>query len=351
MLMLRKLVQLRSRSSGDDGEMSILEHLEELRSTIIRMILCILVAGILCFAFSSQVMDLLCLPANQVMTQQNQPEGIQEEELATAEEYCRISPLLTERQRTALLTELPAQARTLAQALTLHRAARLLPPEARAHFIREQAESPEVAETAAQLPENYTGKPTARRLMGVLHPAESFMLTLQTSFFCGLALSFPLLVFFLLRFIFPGLLEKERKVVLRSILIGSGLFAGGCAFAYFLVLPRVLDFFYSYSEGLGVENDWRIGFYLTFAAKLIFVFGAIFELPVIIMPLIRLGVLSYPVMKATRAYALIGCFAVALLLAPAPDPGTMIIMALPMYALYELCILAARVQGKRELSK
>ena len=78
-----------------------------------------------------------------------------------------------------------------------------------------------------------------------------------------------------------------------------------------------------------------------------FVFGVVFELPVIIVPLIKLGILNYARMKVTRGYALIACFGAALFLAPAPDPATMFIMALPMYALYELCILFARLeQGK-----
>lgn len=171
------------------------------------------------------------------------------------------------------------------------------------------------------------------------------MLSLSLAFFCGLIVSFPVMMYFLLRFVVPGLLEHERRLVYKCLFWGFLLFLGGCAFSYFLVLPRVLSFFFNYSQDMGIANDWRIGYYLTFAAKLILVFGVVFELPVIVVPLIRLGVLRYETMKRTRAYALVACLSLALILAPAPDPGTMLIMALPMYLLYELCILFARRQG------
>ena len=187
----------------------------------------------------------------------------------------------------------------------------------------------------------------ALKLMGAFRPGEAFMLSLQLSFFSGLIISFPLLLFFLLRFIVPGLLEHERRLLCKSVVWGGGLFLGGCAFAYMAVLPRVLSFFYSYSLCMGIENDWRIGYYLTFAAKLVFVFGAIFELPVVIIPLIKLGILNYGRMKVTRGYALIACFGAALFLAPAPDPATMFIMALHMYALYELCIIFAYLAQRK----
>ena len=173
------------------------------------------------------------------------------------------------------------------------------------------------------------------------------MLSLQLAFFGGLVVAGPLLLYFLLQFVLPGLLEHEKRIILRSLVWGVGLFVLGCLFSYYAVLPRVLAFFFEYSWNLGIENDWRIGYYISFASKLIFVFGLIFELPVVMVPLIKLGILTYARMRALRPYALVGSFAAALFLAPAPDPGTMLLMALPLYALYELCVLVALREAKR----
>jgi sec-independent protein translocase protein TatC len=242
--------------------------------------------------------------------------------------------------------------RELADIVPLLHAAALLPPESQANWLStavpEDAREKALAlhASGAELKEGQ-GR-AALKLMGAFRPGEAFMLSLQLSFFCGLIISFPLLMYFLLQFIMPGLLADEKRLLFKSVGFGVGLFLLGSAFAYFAVLPRVLSFFYDYSLGMGIENDWRIGYYLTFAAKLVFVFGAVFELPVIIIPLIKLGILNYPRMRVTRGYALIGCFGAALFLAPAPDPATMFIMALPMYGLYELCIIFAWLEQRKQ---
>ena len=167
------------------------------------------------------------------------------------------------------------------------------------------------------------------------------MLSVQLAFFGGVILVSPLLLYFLLQFIMPGLLQHERRLLRRCLVWGVGLFLLGCSFAYFAVLPRVLGFFYDYSAQLGISNDWRISYYLSFSVKLILVFGLIFELPVVLWPLMKLGILTRSRMRRLRPYMLVGSFGAALLLAPAPDPGTMLLMALPLYLLYELCILLA----------
>jgi len=343
---------LHEATTGEEDEMSIIDHLEELRRTIIRMVLALVAAMIICFSFADEVMNLLRYPVDKVWEQHesnNLPPNVAAADWVRAKQLAGACSQLPEAPREPLSLHFPQTVRQLAKLVPILRAAQTLPANRQMDFIcstlpdgSDRRLALALYDSGAVLREPQNQSEPA--LMGAFRPGEAFMLSLQLSFFCGLILSFPLLMYFLLRFVIPGLFEHERRLLCRCVVGGFVLFLAGCAFAYFGVLPRVLSFFYSYSLEMGIANDWRIGYYLTFAAKLIFMFGLVFELPVIIIPTIKLGLLTYNGMKKARAYAFTGCFGVALFLAPAPDPATMFIMALPMYILYELCILFAYME-------
>ena len=112
-------------------------------------------------------------------------------------------------------------------------------------------------------------------------------------------------------------------------------------FAYYAVLPRALGFFYEWGGKLGVSNDWRIGEYITFATQFTLLFGLSFELPVVVMVFVKLGMLTYETMARTRSYAIVAIFVAAAILTPTPDALTMTLMAAPMVILYEICIWLA----------
>lgn len=357
MLFLRTIVRLRNSMSAahDAGEMSFLEHLEELRRTIIRMCVVVLVSMVACFAFTPSMLELLRRPVEEVWLAHESdhlPGEIRAQDWLAAKDLARVRQGLPVAARAELESHFSEETLHLAEALPLLRAADLLPEEAQRPYLEQAAEDPAVRRAALSLHAAGADLSDAHgraepQLMGAFQPGEAFMLSLQLAFFGGLIVAGPLLLYFALRFIMPGLLEHEKRIICRSLWWGLGLFAAGCVFSYYAVLPRVLAFFFEYSWKMGISNDWRIGYYLSFAAKLIFVFGVIFELPVVIVPFIKLGILTYARMRRLRPYALVGSFVVALLLAPAPDPGTMIIMALPLYALYELCILIAWREARR----
>ena len=360
MFVLKLIFRLREStqcSLDPAGDMPFLDHLEDLRRTIIRMGITLLLAMVLCFSFSPTLMDFLRQPVERVWTRQSAvdlPAGLTSPIWQQARQWAALAPTLEPAARLALGQKLPEPVQECAAALSLAQAATLLPEGKQHDFLQQHSGTPTRLQLAEQLlgsPALFAPSAAPARLMSAFHPGEAFMLSLHLSFFCGLICAFPLLLYFALRFILPGLLEHERRLLYKCIAAGSTLFLVGCAFAYFGLLPRVLEFFYSYSLDLGIANDWRIGYYLTFAAKLVFVTGAIFELPVIIIPLIKLGILHYAFMRRTRPYALVASFAAALLLAPAPDPGTMFLLALPMYLLYESCIIFAWLQRKQHNKK
>lgn len=349
MLLLRAI----SRMLRTDAPHGLVGHLEALRRTLLAMLAVLAAAFVLCFCCVPQLTDFLRRPAEQVQLRyeaEHLPESIAVADWQAARRWAALRPALSPAARRAAETSLPATVRELAEAVPPLQAAQLLPQEQRRATLAASAEDEHARDLLLNLYDAgavLTSAPDTQ-LMGVFRPAESFLLAVNLAFVAALVLSFPVLLFLLLRFILPGLHPQERRVLKQAMLWGTLLFLGGCAFAYAAVLPRVLGFFLRYAQELGIENDWRIGYYLSFAAKLILLFGAVFELPVILMPLIRLGVLRYELMRRTRAYAFLGCLGLALLLAPAPDPGTMLLLALPLYALYELCILfASHMETKR----
>ncbi len=353
---LRENMQVAPAEEAEGG-MPFLDHLEDLRRTIIRMGITLMVSMCLCFGFAPAMMQVLKQPVDRVWEEYESghlPKGISAADWLKAKSLASVRALMPqEADRQALTRHFSPAVQKLADMVPLLHAATLLPEAEREAYLTSATEGRpeerklllELQRSGAELREGQGRE--ALKLMGAFQPGEAFMLSLSLSFFGGLIVSFPLLMYFMLSFIIPGLLEHERRLLYKCVAAGFGLFVGGVAFAYFAVLPRVLSFFYSYSLDMGIANDWRIGYYLTFAAKLVFVFGIVFELPVIIMPLIKLGILTYERMRRTRAYALIGCLTAALFLAPAPDPGTMLIMAAPMYALYELCIIFAWMNTRR----
>lgn len=334
----------------ETGGLRLLDHLEALRRLLLKMAGVLLLTSALCFAFSDTLMALLRRPAEQVQNQyesEHLPSGITLSDWQSAKALADLRPALSAVARTEAEPRLSPAVRQLADTVPLLRAAALLPEAERESYLTSAAASPQEKEQLLSLYRSgallSSGQPnTAQQLMGSFRPAEAFLISLNLSVCGGLVLGFPFLLALVLRFAAPGLMQRERRLLLYLVLSGTLLFLAGSAFAYFAVLPRVLHFFFTYALELGVANDWRIGYYLSFAAKLVFIFGLLFELPVLLLPLIRLRILTYELMHRTRRYAMLLCTVAALILAPAPDPGTMLLLALPMYGLYELCILLAR---------
>jgi len=183
--------------------------------------------------------------------------------------------------------------------------------------------------------------------MSALKPTETFMLSMKLSFFAGIIVAFPLLLMYVLQFVLPGLHANEKRILWPSMLIGFGLFLSGVLFAYYAVLPRALLFFYEWSGNLGVSNDWRIGEYISFATQFTLLFGLSFELPVVVMVFVKLGLLGYEMMSKTRSYAILAIFVAAAVITPTPDAFTLVLMALPMLILYEICIWLAWLDRRK----
>ncbi|KXT51530.1 MULTISPECIES: twin-arginine translocase subunit TatC [unclassified Akkermansia] len=361
MFFLKHIFRLREKwqIQRDDEEKPFLEHLDDLRTMLLRMVFCLVVSMLLCAGFASNLMDILRRPVNQVwdmFEESHLPAGIDLDAWGKAKETATAAVGLDAAQRRILFREISPRLAELTEAALVLRGAQALPHDRKEIFIREASPAPAVRELAEALHSkdavltDGTGR-GALKMMSAFQPGEAFMLTIKLSLYAGVVISFPLLLYFLLQFIIPGLLEHERKLLYKCMAVGFGLFLAGTLFCYFVVLPRVLTFFYTYSLEFGISNEWRIGYYLSFATQMILMFGLAFELPVVVMPFVKLGVLTYDMMKATRRYAIVAIAILAAVITPTPDVATMMLMAVPMYALYEICIILAWLHERKEAAR
>ncbi len=178
--------------------------------------------------------------------------------------------------------------------------------------------------------------------------ADPLTIAIELSFYSGLVLAFPFLILFLAEFILPALTGPEKRMLYPAAAVSLGLFMGGVAFAYFLVLPPALDYFFNYSKSLNWNPQWSVREYFSFTTQFIVSFGLAFELPLAVLILVKLGILSHEVLQRTRAFAVVIILIMAAVITPTTDVFTLLLMAGPMYLLYEGCIVIARVMEKKE---
>lgn len=187
----------------------------------------------------------------------------------------------------------------------------------------------------------YAVDPERANNLQSLGVVDSFSISLELAFYSGIVLAFPLLLVFLAEFILPALNSKERRFIWPAAGIGFGLFLSGVAFAYFIVLPEALEFFYSDAESLGWVPTWTVREYYSFTTQFVIAFGLAFELPVVVLLLVKLDVLSASDLRRIRPQAAIAILIFAAVLTPTTDMITMLLMGGPMYLLYEICIWIA----------
>jgi sec-independent protein translocase protein TatC len=166
----------------------------------------------------------------------------------------------------------------------------------------------------------------------------------------GIILSSPWILYQFWKFIQPGLLIKERKYISWIVFFTTFCFLAGIAFAYFIMLPYMLQFFATFGTA-GITNMISITEYMSFVIQLILISGLIFELPMVSYFLARLGILTPRFMRRFRRHAIVVILIVAAIVTPTTDPITMGVFAIPMLVLYELSIgIAAVAKRKREMS-
>jgi sec-independent protein translocase protein TatC len=177
---------------------------------------------------------------------------------------------------------------------------------------------------------------------------EVFFVELKVALFAGFFVSFPVIANQLWAFVAPGLYAREKKAFLPFLFATPVLFSAGAALAYFLVMPTAFKFFLGFggeAGGLKVQALPSAGEYLGLVMQFILGFGVTFLLPVLVLLLHRAGIVTREQMVAARRYVIVGIFVIAAIVTP-PDPGSQIILAVPLLVLFEVSLLLMRLQEK-----
>jgi len=189
------------------------------------------------------------------------------------------------------------------------------------------------------------------RFLRSLEVGGAFSVTVQVAFWSGLLVSAPFLFLFIGAFVFPGLTSKERRLVTRAGGFAVLLFVLGVCMGYFLTLPAALRIMFGMHGWLGITAEWTVTSYVMFATQLLIGFGIAFELPAALLVLVKMRLVSYAQLRTARPYAVIVVLLLGMVLTP-PDVVSQLLMAVPLWLLYEMCVWIAwageRGEGKRK---
>ena len=200
--------------------------------------------------------------------------------------------------------------------------------------------------------------PTTRKInrpasLTTLTVTEAFMTYFMVSIYCGIILSSPWIFWQLWQFISAGLYPHEKKYVYMYLPLSLTLFLGGCALAQFVVLPLGIHYLLSFNDWLGVEPELRLSEWLSFAVMVPLIFGIAFQTPLIMLFLERMGIVDITLYTKNRKMAIFILAIAAAFLAAAPDALNMMLLAVPLWGLYEFGILLCRFapRAKQELEE
>jgi len=305
------------RSIGHDDRLSLVEHLDELRT---RLLVCV---GVLAVAFgvcawqNGRIIDIVNVPLEQTAFKNNGTELDPFELQASFQQQVKATSLAQERA----LRSLAAEAEPPAVAAALRRAA---------DAERAQANA---------VPPRQAKKPITT---GV---GEPFTQTIKLAGYAALLLAMPLLLYQMYAFVLPAFSPREKQVAVPLMLAVPFLFIGGVCFAYFAVLPSAVDFLQNFNDD---EYDILLQAkdYYKFAITVLIAMGLAFQVPIGILAVTRVGIVSVATLRKTRRYAIIVIAVLAMLL-PGQDPVTMLMIMVPMYLLYEGSILIAATLDRR----
>jgi sec-independent protein translocase protein TatC len=191
-------------------------------------------------------------------------------------------------------------------------------------------------------------KANATQGLDIRSPTEPVMMTFKIAAYVAVALGMPLIVYELVAFLAPGMTRREKRVLFSALPFVSLLFLGGVAYGYFIAAPRALTFLSTWNAG---AIDWQpdapevVSFFLTLMIGL----GLAFQLPVVMFILAKIGIFPAHLMRKWRKYAILLITVAAAVITPSTDPFNMMVVAVPLWLLYEMGIIIARVFAKNPM--
>jgi sec-independent protein translocase protein TatC len=310
----------RLKPIGHDDRLSLVEHLDELRTRILICIAALTIVGGICLWQDDAILEFINEPL--VAAQSNKPCDETRDPLEQADCWQQAQKRVNERLATA--------ARELAASAGNEPA------------LRNQAAAlAGAAEAAAEATPR--GSPRRPVTLGVGEPLTA---TLLVAGYAALLLTLPLLLYQLYAFVLPAFSPSERRVAVPLMFMVPFLFYSGVVFAYYLVLPAAVDFLQNFNDD-SFDVLLQARDYYKFAILVLAVMGALFQLPILILAITRMGILTPRQLRKNRRYAILVIAVVAALL-PGGDPVTMLLMMLPILVLYEGSILLAALLDRRD---
>jgi sec-independent protein translocase protein TatC len=178
----------------------------------------------------------------------------------------------------------------------------------------------------------------------------SFFVPMKVTMMVALVIALPIVLYQLWAFVAPGLYQHEKKLVMPLVGSSYALFLCGMAFAYFVVFPTIFRVMAHYNAPLGAEMTTDIDNYLSFVLTMFLAFGVTFEVPIVVVILVRMGFVTIAKLKQIRPYVVVGAFVISAVVTP-PDVFSQLILAVPLVLLYEVGILAARLIVGKDKAK
>jgi len=180
-------------------------------------------------------------------------------------------------------------------------------------------------------------------------PMDPFMLALKIGLYGGLIISMPLIIFFVAQFVLPALRVREKKWIFKLSAFGSGLFFLGVTFAYLVIMGIAIWASVGFAEMLGMHADeWRGQEYISFVCMFMLGLGVAFQLPLVLLFLVKIRIIDYKNLGNWRMYAVVANLIVSAILTPTGDPITLLLVAIPLHMLYELSTFIAWIWYRRE---
>ena len=176
---------------------------------------------------------------------------------------------------------------------------------------------------------------------------EAFFCYLKTALLAGVLFAMPVIIYEMWRFIVPGLYDKEKRFIVPLVLVSFIFFIGGVLFAYFIIFPFAFKYLLSFGSDI-ISPMPSMKEYFSLASILLLAFGVVFELPLVLTVLGRLGLVTPSFLGKNRKYAILLIFLLAAFITPTPDAINQCLMAFPLIILYEVGILGVRIFGKKK---
>ena len=176
--------------------------------------------------------------------------------------------------------------------------------------------------------------------------AEAFFTYMKVAFIAGIIVTSPFILYQVWAFVAPGLYQKEKKYVIPFVLGGSLFFVLGILFGYYVAIPVGFKFLLGYATDV-IKPMPSMKEYLSFSLKFLLACGLVFEFPVVLVLLSKIGIIDAKMLARQRKYAILLIFIFAAVVTPSPDMISQVLMALPLVGLYEVSILLSKIFGKR----